>query len=474
MALSGAAAGVSAVDLTAFVPKISASTDYDPDFPRLGLAAIGGDQTYPSANWSTYAKFHVVVINGSYEIWADARAYTREDVVTGIHDASSIGTKVFQYVDFNEISPTGGGFDPNDPGSFFHVVGNNNWWLYQQGSSGATVPSPFSSDLTLVNMTHFAPPNPGTGFYPYQAAAQYARDMFISGTGLHPGNAAPSLDGIYLDNTFALPRNDGGDWNRDGVSDSRMDPTVQQWLRTGELDFFTEMASLAPDKMCIGNIGSWPQLSTTDPNAVAPLNNVLSGGFLEAMMGASFSVETFPGFNQAMAYYLYLIATTIGSRLVMVNHEKLRSNGSDAYDATPYRAMRYGLCTALMNDGYYAGDGVNGHSGTLSDILWFDEYDAGGLRQGYLVKPTLNSLGAAQTSARWAYGPLGVWARNFSGGIAIVNPKGNGSQTLSLQDLGGPAWKKIKGTQDPTTNNGQDVDGSITLADRDGIILLRR
>jgi hypothetical protein len=127
-----------------------------------------------------------------------------------------------------------------------------------------------------------------------------------------------------------------------------------------------------------------------------------------------------------------------------------------------------------MNDGYYAGDGVNGHSGTLSDILWFDEYDAGGLRQGYLVKPTLNSLGAAQTSARWAYGPLGVWARNFSGGIAIVNPKGNGSQTLSLQDLGGPAWKKIKGTQDPTTNNGQDVDGSITLADRDGIILLRR
>jgi hypothetical protein len=76
--------------------------------------------------------------------------------------------------------------------------------------------------------------------------------------------------------------------------------------------------------------------------------------------------------------------------------------------------------------------------------------------------------------ARWNYGPLGVWAREFEGGIAIMNPKGNGPVTLTIQDLGGQRWKHFYGSQDPETNNGQDVTGSITLADRDGIILLRR
>jgi len=42
---------------------------------------------------------------------------------------------------------------------------------------------------------------------------------------------------------------------------------------------------------------------------------------------------------------------------------------------------------------------------------------------------------------------------------------GNGGATL---------WKRISGAQCPSVNNGQNVTGSITLQDRDGIILLRR
>jgi hypothetical protein len=61
-----------------------------------------------------------------------------------------------------------------------------------------------------------------------------------------------------------------------------------------------------------------------------------------------------------------------------------------------------------------------------------------------------------------------VWRRDFDNGIVLVNPKGNGPQTVSL----GGSFVKIKGKQDPTTNDGQTVT-TVTLKDRDGIVLLR-
>ena len=51
----------------------------------------------------------------------------------------------------------------------------------------------------------------------------------------------------------------------------------------------------------------------------------------------------------------------------------------------------------------------------------------------------------------------------------LANPKGNGQQTVTLET----PYLKIKGTQDPVTNNGQTVT-TVTLKDRDGIILLKQ
>jgi hypothetical protein len=50
----------------------------------------------------------------------------------------------------------------------------------------------------------------------------------------------------------------------------------------------------------------------------------------------------------------------------------------------------------------------------------------------------------------------------------LVNPKGNGPQTVTLET----SYLKIRGTQDPATNSGQSVT-TVTLKDRDGIMLLR-
>jgi hypothetical protein len=50
----------------------------------------------------------------------------------------------------------------------------------------------------------------------------------------------------------------------------------------------------------------------------------------------------------------------------------------------------------------------------------------------------------------------------------LVNPRGNGAQTVQLET----AYVKLKGSQDSAVNNGQTVQ-TVTLQDRDGIILMR-
>lgn len=62
-------------------------------------------------------------------------------------------------------------------------------------------------------------------------------------------------------------------------------------------------------------------------------------------------------------------------------------NPCDDPSFTPnYRKMRFGLATALLNDGYFSYEiNTNGH-GSLC-LLWFDEYDNAGAGRGYLGQP---------------------------------------------------------------------------------------
>ncbi len=82
--------------------------------------------------------------------------------------------------------------------------------------------------------------------------------------------------------------------------------------------------------------------------------------------------------------------------------------------------------------------------------------------------PALGYLGYPTTQPPPAAGQNGVWRRDFDHGIALVNPKGNGAQTVSL----GGTFVHLTGSQNPSLNNGSAVT-SVTLQDRDGLILLR-
>src|SRR5262249_4381627 len=68
-------------------------------------------------------------------------------------------------------------------------------------------------------------------------------------------------------------------------------------------------------------------------------------------------------------------------------------------------------------------------------------------------------------TAAWQHG---VWRRDFDHGIALVNPKGNGAQTVTLET----PFHHLTGQQNPSLDDGAAVT-TITLQDRDGLLLAR-
>jgi len=131
-----------------------------------------------------------------------------------------------------------------------------------------------------------------------------------------------------------------------------------------------------------------------------------------------------------------------------------------------YRKMRFGLTTALLNNGYFSYEmNTNGH-GSLC-LMWFDEYDNAGAGRGYLGYPLGDAYRVDPARLSLHKSGLEVWQRDYENGIAIVNATSK-AITISL----GGTFRKINGTQAPIVNDGSLVD-QVTLPAIDGIILLR-
>ena len=105
IALAGTAATTTSAATTTTAATATTSVAAGSDkFPRLGMYSIAGPQTYGSTFQSYAAKFHVVIINGGYENWEKNRGYSKEKVISSIKGQSSVSTRVFQYVDLNEVA----------------------------------------------------------------------------------------------------------------------------------------------------------------------------------------------------------------------------------------------------------------------------------------------------------------------------------------------------------------------------------
>jgi hypothetical protein len=179
-------------------------------------------------------------------------------------------------------------------------------------------------------------------------------------------------------------------------------------------------------------------------------NYAINGTVFENFPTATMPLATWnyvfagPWYNSVSAPYPDWCANAADPALSVVYTQGTQTN---------YQLMRFGLCSALLSNGFYQ----YAPSGTSVDGLWrYDEYDNAGAGKGYLGQPT----GPATQVG-------GAWRRDYTGGIALVNPSAN---AVTVQ-LGG-TFRKIKGTQAPTVNDGSLVT-AVTIPSKDGLVLLR-
>jgi len=146
-----------------------------------------------------------------------------------------------------------------------------------------------------------------------------------------------------------------------------------------------------------------------------------------------------------------------------------------------FKFMRFALCSALLLDAYFAYT----NTGTYQAAWWYDEYSVDrttGLAarspayKGWLGAPKGAAYDAADKVVLLVNLLLKddpssmarVWRRDFANGTVLVNPT-SATRTVAL----GTAFKKIKGTVDPATNDGRTV-SSLQLGPRSGLVLLAK
>lgn len=302
---------------------------------------------------------------------------------------------------------------------------NNDW--YARDKNGEHTSSWPGSWHT--NVTEFVQRDANGDTYPEWAVRRDFNEFFRD---------IPEFDMWYFDNWFYRPRVTA-DWDGDGVDDDKNSETVRKYFRKGYVNALNRARELAPNRIFMGNVDGDPPAGNgmlTEPEFRGQLS-----GFYESALGLSYSAETWGGWKTMMKQYQTTIQNSQYNLAIM--HAK--------GDVDDYAVMRYGLASCLMDNGYYFYSLNNSRYDTVS---WFDEYDV--------------DLGRAIDPPQFNQWQSGIYMRRFENGIALVNPKGNGTRTVQI----GPGYKRIKGNQDPVTNNGQIAE-SVTLRERDGLILVR-
>jgi len=389
-------------------------------FPRLGGYLIGGST--PQLTPARVAGLDVVVLS-AYPGWVSNAGLSPQQFIAATK-AINPNIKFFLYTDIMEIqNPIRSNYVPR-----YGQIATVPWYAYPAGTSGSPVSSGFST-MYATNITTYSRVSNGQNYPTWRAQQDIAQYITPN----------PSADGIYIDNVFWKPRFDA-DWTLSGSSQSQWNATTQQVYRLGYVSYIRQLqAALGSGKYVAGNTADWDQSGVA---VITEYMGVLAGGVMESMIGQSYSYEA-TSWAAMMAAY-----TKISQAMAAPNYNIFAQDGSP----TDYQGFRYGFTSCLMGDGYFFYDN------SYDDYLTFDEYNAN------LGAP----LGAALVFPGAAPWQNGVYRRDFQNGIALVNPKGNGTRTVTLETT----YKHFSGSQAAAVNNGQSVT-TVTLNDRDGVILMR-
>lgn len=421
--------------------SLGTATEPEPDasmFPRLGGMLIGSPHNYDESIYRAEIAQLDLAILGMYNGWNGGTAGTSVAAIKALNPYIIIGN----YTIMTEVPSDSG----NDSTAAAHAKlssedgpnGVGDWWAYNSAGQH-TDWSDGGYGAWDTNVTLNTTPDSNGDRWP-QWKAQHDYDESIVNDGFNVW---------YCDNSFWKPRSDA-DWDRSGSNDSQNNETIRNQWRNGQRAYYDRAKALAPtielwvnaDSDLDGNV------HPSEAEPFTQFEGVCHGAFIEHAIGKDWSVESWGGWSTMMAWYRALKTNLIGNKTIMF----------DIYmgDApTNYQVMRYAFASCLMDDGYFSA------STDYNEIRWYDEYDLAGTSN---TKWLGTAVDGPQTTA-WS---LGVYRREFANGLVLVNPKGNGSRTVTI----GAGWKKFSGSQAPSVNNGATVT-SVTLADRDGLFLVK-
>lgn len=308
--------------------------------------------------------------------------------------------------------------------------GRGDWWA-RSGNGQFLYVYP---DARSINITDSVTPDSnGDRYSEWLAKREFAAHFRNS----------PEFSIWYVDNVVHAPYIDA-DWNGEGVSGAASDPGVQSRYRSGFKNYFNTIRTVCPAVMLMGNAG--------DDGKDGFLGAREYRGQLEMAFYENVHKQSWETFLDG---YQRLTGNTRFPHLVVVS-----MYGRD----DDYALARYGLASTLLGDGYfcYGYDTVQCPADRYTPVIWLDEFDLAG-------KGSTNWLGKAIDPPQTLPWQNGVYRRRFQNGMALVNPKGNGEQTVVVQ----PGYSRFTGIQQPAINNGKPV-SSLTLPDGSGLILTRR
>ena len=499
---------------------------------QIGSTGYFPDSTYQNpVSWM--GRFDAVLIGGNYEGWSTSSGMDRADLVEAIKQIlypSFVPTVVAQYSIFET---TGGSTAPNP--AWYTEVANETWSLYSSAnSSGSKVvsgagyevnwavawpnavgsvaadnyfvvnrvtapdstvegPCEWNADYHLTRVITKIASYTGTvsGTIPAAAYIDPRQSGWNNGGACNDHDRAPNLDGVYTDNNFAAPRyagyydltNNYPANNYGSVACPWLVRGVHHWHARAQVDYARAYPGRTYYNFC--NFASWDfSFANGDFSTMsAGLTNYMHGGVQEGAFGYSWSLiaaqgggwlKTLQAYNALMDFCLAPKILWFGG---YANWNADSSPTPPANGNTSYQQMRHILATALMDNGYcFVDDGGNYEA---QGSIWWDEFGGNpgtNIPKGWLGYPlSPNRPGAA--------GVNGVWIRDFTNGVVLCNPAGNGAQTITLAQINAYLGKSytlsfINGLQNPSVNSGGTF-SSFTLQDNgatsygDGLLLVK-
>jgi hypothetical protein len=400
-------------------------------------------------------------------------------------------------------------------GTITPAGGGNNWvnfcaaWPTSVGSAG------IGASICGSNYGSLSTGSPTGQQGPARTMGNYAALKYVvrNSSGIdprfsfNPQMASPSCGGMFMDNTFVALDGVFGTPNSslDGLTLAPGSQqgggfpgfdTVQPLMARGQRNMFdqfqTMVATYQPGATVynFANFGQFANAYQFGRTALlgAGLDN-LHGGLLEnAMFSGTNAWEWFQkgnfstggldpsGWANTLANYYLGMDFCLAPKMVGLGCRMPTASATSFFgvngvstavskdSALEYQTMRYGLCTALMDDGYFAPGAIGSYD--WAQLRWYDEYGDDSLTQVNVKRGYLGYAKSSRpTAPTFAGGTFGVWLRLFDNGKVLVNPRGNGVQTVNITGT------KLNGSQQPTINNGATVT-SVTLQDGDGLILL--